>query len=437
MVAIAVIGGQWGDEGKGKVIDFLCENASVVARGTGGNNAGHTVWVGKEKRVSHLVPSAGFWPGKRVILGNGMVINPDVLIEELSWLPYLNGNVPENERTQIFVSPQAHVIMPYHITLDALQEAKRGADSIGTTGQGIGPAYEDKMRREGVRIGDLLNLEELLPRVASLVQAKNELIEKVYEGEPLDVDEVQSRVVSWARRLLPSIRVEYHISSLLQEAVQTGKLLLEGAQGTLLDIDHGGYPHVTSSNSSIGGMLVGIGLTPKSLNHILGVFKAYATRVGSGVFPTEILDERADKIRDAGEAPEYGSTTNRPRRIGWFDMAAARYSIELNGIDSIALTRLDTLDGFEKIRVCMRYTYENAHVSEYRYIPDDKTLTELRPNYGDLTGWDGVAGVTKWNKLPKTAQSYVRFLEDNLGVPVSIISTGPERSSTIVRHQIF
>ncbi|MFB3097880.1 MAG: adenylosuccinate synthase, partial [Dehalococcoidia bacterium] len=337
MPAYAVIGGQWGDEGKGKVIDYLAGSVDYVVRYAGGNNAGHTVVNDQGTFQLHLVPSGICWPDVYGIIGNGVVVNPDVLAGELEMLASRGIDT-----SRLYVSERAHVIMPYHILLDNLEEEARGSGAIGTTGQGVGPAYMDKTGRTGIRIGDLLNGESLPDKLKQTLQFKNALITKIYGKEPLVLDEILDKCREWAEWLRPYVQ---STEKIVQDLLAGDKrLLLEGAQGTLLDLDHGSYPYVTSSSSSIGGACTGLGLNPQSIAGVLGVFKAYSTRVGSGPMPTELHDETAELLRE--KAHEYGVTTGRPRRVGWFDAVAARYSRQINGFTGIVFTRLDILDGF-------------------------------------------------------------------------------------------
>ena len=421
MPTTAVLGGLWGDEGKGKIIDFLASDASVVVRFSGGNNAGHTVVNDYGKLVFHLIPCGVCHEGTINVIGNGVVVAPDALIEEIGMVNYkaLPG--------EIAISDRAHLIMPYHVALDQLEEQRRGAAAIGTTGRGIGPAYVDKVARMGIRVGELLDLEELTLALPPIIEFKNELITKIYGGEPIDPDEMLERAKHWANELRPYIR---SADEIVTDALDAGRnVIMEGAQGALLDIDHGTYPFVTSSSPTIGGALTGTGVGPSSFSRIIGVFKAYATRVGSGPFPTEIHGDEGDRIREM--AGEFGATTGRARRVGWFDAVAARYTTRVNGFDSMVLTRLDTLDNWERIKICTAYSLDGEIIEDF---PIERgRLSRCEPIYEELPGWtDSTTKVTDWNDLGDGAQQYVRKLEELLGIPASEISTGPHRDDTLV-----
>lgn len=427
MPAYAVIGGQWGDEGKGKVIDYLAGSVDYVIRYAGGNNAGHTVVNDRGKFQLHLVPSGICWPEVRGIIGNGVVVDPDVLLGELTMLASRGIDI-----SQVYVSERAHVIMPYHILLDGLEEESRGSAAIGTTGQGVGPAYVDKAGRMGIRIGDLLDGESLATRLKQVLAFKNALITKIYGGQCLSLDEMLAKCREWAEWLRPHVQsTEQMVQNLLE---QDKRLLLEGAQGTLLDIDHGSYPYVTSSSSSIGGACTGLGLNPQSIVGVLGVFKAYSTRVGSGPMPSELHDETASILRE--KAQEYGTTTGRPRRVGWFDAIAASYSRRVNGFTGLVLTRLDILDGFPSVKVCIGY---RAGGKDIDYFPANVGLLEqCEPVYEELPGWDQpTASATSLSALPDNARAYVRRIEELVGCPAQIISTGPSRDETILVQQVI
>ena len=358
MPAYAVIGGQWGDEGKGKIIDYLAGSVDAVVRYAGGNNAGHTVVNDKGTFVLHLIPSGICWPGVYGIIGNGVVVNPDVMLDELNML-----NSRDIDTSRVYISERAHVIMPYHIVQDRLEEEARGSSAIGTTGQGVGPAYVDKVSRTGIRVGDLLDGESLVLKVERSLTFKNALFSKIYGGECLSVDDVLSKCRDWAEWLRPHVQpTEQLVHDLM---AQGQNLLLEGAQGTLLDIDHGSYPYVTSSSPSVGGACTGLGLNPQSISGVLGVFKAYSTRVGSGPMPSELFGEAADNLRE--KAHEYGTTTGRPRRIGWFDAIAGRYSCLVNGFTGLVLTRLDILDGLPSVKICVGYEADGKALDRYRH----------------------------------------------------------------------
>ena len=421
MPAHAVIGAQWGDEGKGKIIDYLAENADYVVRYSGGNNAGHTVINEQGKFSLHLVPSGIFWPKTTCIIGNGVVVDPDVLIGELDGLHSAGVDTGH-----LLVSERAHLIMPYHVMLDQLEERSRGAAAIGTTGRGVGPAYVDKTGRVGIRVGELVDNPSLKERLERAVELKNNLITKVYEESPVSLDEVYDKCLYWSQRLRSHIcPTELKI----QEALTRGeKILLEGAQGTMLDLDHGTYPYVTSSSPSVGGACTGLGLAPRDIMGVTGVFKAYSTRVGGGPLVSEMEDETADLLRE--KAWEYGTTTGRGRRIGWFDAVAGRYGTRVNGFTSLVLTRLDVLDGFSSIKICLGYEL-NGQIIDYFPANVDK-LERCRPVYEELSGWDEpTASVTREEDLPKEALAYVRRIEELVGCKIQLISTGPERQETI------
>jgi adenylosuccinate synthase len=413
MPAYAVIGGQWGDEGKGKIIDFLAENASAVARYSGGNNAGHTVINDAGTFKLHLVPSGICWPHVTNIIGNGVVVDPDVLLDEISE----NNLTPE----RLVVSDRAHLIMPYHVKLDQVEEIRRGNDAIGTTGRGVGPAYLDKVNRTGLRAGELLDPQDLALRLPAIVDFKNEVLTKIYGADAVNIDDIYEATRRWAAELGPYIK-------------PAENLILEGAQGALLDLDHGSYPYVTSSNPTVGGALSGVGIGPRAFAGVAGVFKAYTTRVGAGPFPTELHDEVGDRIRTVGK--EVGTTTGRLRRTGWFDGVAGRYSAKINGFDALIITKLDILDGFDTVKVCVAYEIDGKRVENFPI--DSSLLARSKPIYEELPGWSGTtAGITRAEDVPANAMAYIRFIEDVLGVKASIISSGPRREETVVLKEII
>ena len=427
MPAYAVIGGQWGDEGKGKVIDYLAGDVDGVVRYAGGNNAGHTVVNDKGTFQLHLVPSGICWPNVYGIIGNGVVVDPDVLVSELTEIAARGIDT-----SRLYISERAHIIMPYHIILDGLEEQARGEAAIGTTGRGIGPAYMDKTGRMGIRVGDLLDWDALVPLVEQTLKHKNDLITKIYGGEPLVLDDVLAKCRLWAEQLAPFAMAT---EQLVQDLLAQGKrVLLEGAQGTLLDIDHGSYPYVTSSSPSIGGACTGLGLNPQAIKGVLGVFKAYSTRVGGGPMPSEIDDDEAAEIRE--KAQEFGVTTGRARRIGWFDGVAARYSQLVNGFTGIVLTRLDILDDFDMVKVCVGYMVDGERVD--RFPANTRLLARCEPVYEELPGWDQpTASATELSQLPKNALAYVKRIEELVGCRAQIISTGPSRAETILVEPVF
>ena len=427
MPAYAVIGGQWGDEGKGKVIDYLAGDVDYVVRYAGGNNAGHTVVNEQGTFQLHLVPSGICWPDVRGIIGNGVVVNPDVLRGELDMLSDRGIDT-----ARLYVSERAHVIMPYHILLDNLEEEARGSGAIGTTGQGVGPAYMDKTGRMGIRIGDLLDSSTLESKLQRTLEFKNALITKIYNKNPLSMEDILVKCREWAQWLRPHVQ---STEKLIQDILAGNqRILLEGAQGTLLDLDHGSYPYVTSSSPSVGGACTGLGLNPQSISGVLGVFKAYSTRVGSGPMPSELHDETAELLRE--KAQEYGTTTGRARRVGWFDAVAARYSRQINGFTGMVFTRLDILDGFSSVKICVGYQVGNEEID---YFPADIALQEkCVPVYEELPGWDTpTASSTRKDQLPVNALNYIQRVEDLVGCPVQIISTGPRREETILVEPVL
>jgi adenylosuccinate synthase len=419
---LAVLGAQWGDEGKGKIVDLLTPRFSFVARYQGGHNAGHTVYANGVKFILRLIPSGILHPGITCVIGNGVVVDPQALFAEID---ELNRNGIDTEG-RIIVSDKAHVILPYHRDLDLLSEARRGERKIGTTSRGIGPAYEDKIARRGIRVGDLIDPKGLEENVRDNVTARNRLV----QDSTMDWKPVLDQLLRHAERMRPMIR---DVSVMLNEATRTGRaILFEGAQGTLLDIDHGTYPYVTSSNASIGGVCTGLGIPPKAIGRVLGVAKAYATRVGEGPFPTELFGEMGNRLRETGS--EYGAVTGRPRRCGWYDAVAMRYAARVNGLDGIALTKLDVLDGLERIEVCTAYRCAGRTLTEF---PSDLAqLAACEPVYESQPGWSTpTRGARTFDDLPAAARKYIAFLEDVSGVPVAIVSTGSERDDTIIRDQ--
>ncbi|MFB3785768.1 MAG: adenylosuccinate synthase [bacterium] len=432
MSVVVTVGCQWGDEGKGKVIDFLCQDADVVIRHQGGNNAGHTILVDGRKFVFHVVPSGILKPDSVNIIGNGVVIDPFKLLEELDNLT-AQGIQITPERLKI--SGQAHVIMPYHCQLDGLEEERRGGKGIGTTRRGIGPAYMDKAARYGVRMYDLLHESILKQRVESILPLKNALIEHVYHGQPLDADQLFAALAGCGRRLAPFIT---DTTEVVAEALAAGrKILSEGAQGTMLDIDFGTYPYLTSSNTTAGGVCTGSAIPPRQITAVLGITKAYTTRVGEGPFPTELFGEEADRLRNAGPVGEYGATTGRPRRCGWLDIPQLRYAGRVSGITHIALTRLDILSAVPEIHVCTAYFDQHGQARTVMSA-DMNILGECRPVYDTLPSWqEDISAVTRFEDLPRAAQAYVKALEDWLKVPVALISVGPQRRQTILRQSLF
>lgn len=426
MSAIVVVGGQWGDEGKGRIVDLLAEKAHLVARYSAGNNAGHTIINELGEFKLHLVPAGIFYPDKTCVIGNGCVIDPAVLLEEIGDLEERGVAV----QGRMFLSDRAHVVMPWHRLLDNLDEAARGNAAIGTTGRGITPAFVDKVGRSGLRVADLVEPEALLTALNFLVPYKNKILEKIYEAKPLSIDDIYKEYREYGARLAPYVA---DTSDLVQKALEAGeKVLLEGAQGSLLDLDFGTYEYVTSSvpSSLAAGAALGIGIGPTQIQEVLGVYKAYNTRVGAGPFPTELHDETATLLREGGPRPEYGSTTGRPRRCGWFDAVAARYSARLNGLTGAALTRLDVLDALPSIKVCTAYELNGRIMTT---LPaSGAAMAQAQPVYEELPGWHkDTSACRRFEDLPAEAQSYVRYIQDKLGTPVCLISVGPEREQAI------
>ena len=426
MPVIAVIGALWGDEGKGKIVDLLAGKAGMVVRFSGGPNAGHTVHNPFGKFSLHLIPSGIFYPHTTCLIGNGVVVSPAVLLGELE---QLWGKGIDTSR--LFISTRAHLIMPYHVLLDKLEEEAKGAKALGTTRSGVGPAYADKVARLGIRIGDLADKGELLHRLRPVLEQKNLILTKVYEVPPLSLEDIYDQYCQYAERLAPFI---CETELMVRQAVERGDLiLLEGAQGTLLDVDFGTYPYVTSSSVSAAAAFAGLGLSPTRIDYILGVMKSYTTRVGAGPMPTELRDETGELIREI--AQEYGATTGRPRRCGWFDAVAARYSTLLNGFSGIALTRLDVLDTFASIKICIGYKVNGQTINQF---PSSSLLLErCQPVYEEVPGWQSpTAHLRRFGDLPPLAQSYVRKLENLVGCPIDIISVGPQREETITVRPI-
>lgn len=423
---IVIIGAQWGDEGKGKVVDLLADRFDIVARYQGGHNAGHSVYVGDKAFVLRLLPSGIIHEDKTCVLGNGMVIDPKAFFEEVDQMTSQGISItPE----RLKVSSRAHLIMPYHRALDHTSEERLGNEKIGTTLRGIGPAYEDKAGRRGIRVSDALVPELLKLRIERNLEEANRII-VLYGREPLRADEILAEISPLVERLRPFVSETSHYLSEAKKADK--KILLEGAQATLLDVDHGTYPYVTSSNPTAGGAAVGAGIPPHHISGVLGIVRTYATRVGEGPFPTEMLDDEettANLIRQRGN--EYGSVTKRPRRCGWFDAVATKYAAELNGFDSVALTKLDVLDALEEIKVCVGYEIDGKRIDTFPAVSMD--LAKIKPIYETLEGWQSdTLGVTNIEDLPEKARKYVEFLSNSIGVEIGLISTGPERDQTII-----
>jgi adenylosuccinate synthase len=428
MTVCAVLGGQWGDEAKGKIVDMLAKDADIVARFSGGNNAGHTVINDQGEFIFHLVPCGVLWPDVQGYIGNGVVVAPDAFLDEVEEIEGRGIDI----QGRVLISERSHLVMPYHVVMDNLFEAAKGDGAIGTTGRGIGPAYTDKASRIGVRAADLLDVESLYPRMEYVLRHHNAVITGGYDGEAVDIESMFDKCRDWAARLKPFIGPVEHY---MHDAADKGSnVIIEGAQGALLDLDHGTYPYVTSSHPTIGGAAHGLGLNPGQIDTVIGVFKAYSTRVGAGPFVTEITGDMGDRIRNL--ANEFGATTGRARRVGWFDSVVARYSLRVNGYTSLILTRLDVLDSFDSIRLCSAYELDGEIVTDF---PGSAAVLErCTPIYEDFPGWDSpTAGVTDYNDLPEGARAYVRRLEELIGRPIDIISTGPYRHETIeVRSMI-
>jgi adenylosuccinate synthase len=421
---LAVLGAQWGDEGKGKIVDLLTPHFSLVARYQGGHNAGHTVYVNRAKFILRLIPAGILHPGITCVIGNGVVIDPQALFTEVDELARNGVDVDD----RIVISDKAHLILPYHRDLDLLSEARRGERKIGTTSRGIGPAYEDKIARRGIRVCDLADPAGLEQNVRDNVTARNRLV----QDSTMDWKPVLDQMLRYAERMKPWTR---DVSVLLADVMREGKsILFEGAQGTLLDIDHGTYPYVTSSNASIGGVCTGLGIPPKAIGRVLGVAKAYATRVGGGPFPTELSGAMGARLREGGS--EYGAVTGRPRRCGWYDAVAVRYAARLNGLDGLALTKLDVLDGLETIQICTGYRAGGRTIADFP--SDTGQLAQCEPIYESISGWDApTKGLRRFDQLPAAARKYIARLEEVSGVPAAIVSTGSERDDTILRDDVM
>lgn len=426
MTVAIVVGTQWGDEGKGKITDVLASQAALIVRCQGGNNAGHTVVIGERRYQLHLVPSGIFYPGKTCLIGAGVVLDPKILAEEIRCLQEAGVDT-----SRLYVSEQAHLILPYHTVLDGLEEEDR-VFKIGTTGRGIGPAYADKYRRMGIRAGVLRDKERLAEALDRVLPLQNRILEKVYGCSGFKKEKLLEEYGDYARWIAPLLK---DTALLVGEARQAGRnILLEGAQGTLLDIDYGTYPYVTSSHPTAGGALCGAGLGPTGIDKVVGVVKAYTTRVGAGPFPTELLGAPGDLIRKRGR--EYGTTTGRPRRCGWFDAVALRHAVRVNGLTGLAVTLLDVLDVFESLQVCIAYEYRGERLEHF---PSDwSVLSECRPIYEELPGWKkDLSSLKDYEQLPAAARAYLAFLEKQGGCPLQIISLGPRRDQTIVLNPVF
>lgn len=420
MSTVVVVGTQWGDEGKGKITDFLAEGADVVARYQGGNNAGHTILIGNKKYKLTMIPSGIFNQNKVCVIGNGMVINPSALIDEINYI-HENGFSTDN----LTISDRAHIIMPYHLVLDGLEEERKGDNKIGTTRKGIGPCYMDKAARNGIRIADLMDAAEFEERLRRVIVEKNQVIEQVYGGEPLDVETILKEYLGFAEILRPYVT---DTSVVLNDAIDSGKrILFEGAQGVMLDIDQGTYPFVTSSNPSAGGVCIGSGVGPSKIQQVIGVAKAYTTRVGDGPFPTELNNETGDWIRERGH--EYGTVTGRPRRVGWFDSVVVRHARRVSGITGLSLNSLDVLSGLDTVKICTGYKL-NGEIIEH-YPASLKLISQCEAVYEELPGWsEDITNVKTLDELPVNTRRYVERVSELTGIPISIFSVGRNREQT-------
>ncbi|MGB5849522.1 MAG: adenylosuccinate synthase [Ignavibacteriaceae bacterium] len=419
MSVTVLVGSQWGDEGKGKIVDILSEKFDIVARYQGGANAGHTVEIGEKQYILHLIPSGILRDGVKCVIGNGVVIDPQALLDEIKILEDNGINV----EGRLFISHNAHLIMPYHKLLDSISES--GKNKIGTTGRGIGPCYIDKFDRKGIRIVDLLNRDVLEKKLRQNVEEKNILLKKLYDDKGFDIEEIIKEYISFDEAIDSYVT---DVPLLLNDAIKEGKnILLEGAQGTLLDVDHGTYPFVTSSNPTSGGACTGSGIPPNKIDKVFGIVKAYTTRVGNGPFPTELTDEEGEKLRKEGA--EFGATTGRPRRCGWFDAFLVRYSAMINGIDVVAVTKLDVLSVFEKIKVCIGYEINGKRIKSF---PSDvEKLNNVIPVYETLDGWmEDISECKSYDDLPQKTKDYLEFISNKANIKIEIISVGPKRKQT-------
>jgi adenylosuccinate synthase len=423
MSAFIVLGAQWGDEGKGKMTDYLAEEADVVVRFQGGNNAGHTVEVEDKQYKLHLIPSGVLYDTKLNIIGNGVVVDPKALFEEIDYLEGLGVKVtPE----KLMISDRAHLIMPYHRVLDKLKEQARGKNDIGTTGKGIGPCYTDKFERSGIRVCDLLHKEVFIEKLKVNVEAKNEYITNVLHGEALSFEEIYNDYIAYEERLRPYVQ---DTSVKVYDAIKSNKqVLFEGAQGMLLDIDYGTYPYVTSSNTTAGGVSNGVGVGPTMITNAVGIAKAYTTRVGKGPFPTELENETGDWIREKGR--EFGVTTGRARRCGWLDLVILKTTVRVCGLTSLAVTKIDTLAGLEKIKVCVGYKFNGTIIDYFPASLED--LAKCEPVYEEFDGWDeSVADARSYDEIPENAKKYLKRIEEITDTKISIVSVGPRRDQTM------
>jgi adenylosuccinate synthase len=427
MSSVVVVGTQWGDEGKGKITDYLSEKAEVVARYQGGNNAGHTIVFDGVKYKLHLIPSGIFYKDKSCVIGNGMVIDPKALVEELAYLHERNVDT-----SNLRISNRAHVILPYHLKLDIVEEERKGANKIGTTKKGIGPAYMDKAARIGIRMADLLDREVFEEKLERNLAEKNRLFEKYYEVEGFTKEEILNEYYEYGQQVAKYV---VDTSVVLNDALDDGRrVLFEGAQGVMLDIDQGTYPFVTSSNPIAGGVTIGSGVGPSKINHVVGVSKAYTTRVGDGPFPTELHDETGDLIREVGN--EYGTTTGRPRRVGWFDSVVVRHARRVSGLTDLSLNSIDVLTGIKTLKICTAYQYRGEVIEEFP--ASLKVLAECKPVYEELPGWEeDITGVKTLDELPVNARHYIERVSQLTGIPLTIFSVGPDRNQTNMVRGVF
>ncbi|WHX75368.1 adenylosuccinate synthase [Bacillus safensis] len=427
MSSVVVVGTQWGDEGKGKITDFLSENAEVIARYQGGNNAGHTIKFDGVTYKLHLIPSGIFYKEKTCVIGNGMVVDPKALVTELAYLHERNVST-DNLR----ISNRAHVILPYHLKLDEVEEERKGVNKIGTTKKGIGPAYMDKAARVGIRVADLLDREVFEEKLARNLEEKNRLLEKMYDTEGFKIEDILDEYYEYGQQVKKYV---VDTSVVLNDALDEGRrVLFEGAQGVMLDIDQGTYPFVTSSNPVAGGVTIGSGVGPTKIQHVVGVSKAYTTRVGDGPFPTELHDEIGDQIREVGR--EYGTTTGRPRRVGWFDSVVVRHARRVSGITDLSLNSIDVLTGIEKLKICVAYKLNGEITEEFPASLNE--LAKCEPVYEEMPGWtEDITGVKNLSELPANARHYLERISQLTGIPLSIFSVGPDRSQTNVVRSVY
>ncbi len=429
MPNVVVIGAQWGDEGKGRIVDLISEKVDIIVRYQGGNNAGHTIVIGDEKIILHHLPSGILRENKLSVIGNGVVVDPKVLLGEIKELRAAGYTADE---TNLRISDRAHVIMPYHRAIDLARESMNGKGKIGTTGRGIGPVYEDKTARRGIKFADLIDPDSLSSRLKEVLEERNLYLTKVLGGDALDFEEIFDEYSEYGKELK---KLSCDVSTLLNNSISEGQtVLFEGAQGALLDIDFGTYPYVTSSSSGSGGASIGTGVSPTTIDTVLGIAKAYTTRVGEGPFPTEISGELEEKLRQAGG--EFGATTGRSRRCGWFDAFAMKYAAQINGISWIALTKLDVLSGFDKIKVCVGYKYKGKELSSFPST--NRVLQEVEPIYEEMEGWkEDISDAKDISELPLQARRYLENLEKLTGVPIYTVSVGPSREKIIFLHELF